>query len=94
MTQTFTSMQPISITLNGKKRNAYPIKATYVDIVRMYVQDKLIKPPFDLATHPGYVMTITYDRGPAGNPEGSVAKGGSVDLVEGMIINVSDTSAA
>lgn len=94
MTQTFTSMKPITIILNGKQRNVYPVKATYVDIVRLYVQDKLIQPPYDLATHPGVVMTITYDKGPAGDPDGSVAKGGSVELVDGMIINVSDTSGA
>jgi len=94
MKQTFTSMKPISITLNGKQRNVYPVSATYVDIVRLYVQDKLIQPPYDLATHPGIVMTITYDKGPAGNPEGSLTKGGSIELVDGMIINVSDTSGA
>ncbi len=87
-------MTPITITLNGKPRLVKPVHATYADLVRIAESDNLIKPAVDRATHPGYVFTITYDKGSADNKEGSIAKGDTLLLTEGMIINVGLTSGA
>lgn len=85
-------MSNINIIFNGKNRAETERTATYVDLVRMYQRELHVQPLVDMATHPGYVLTITYMK-PNGE-EGSIVKGGTLELTEGTIINVSNTSAA
>jgi hypothetical protein len=40
---------------------------------------------------PNILFTITYERGPHSNPEGSLVKGGVVKIKDGMIFNVTQT---
>ncbi len=71
-----------TISLNGRKRAIDLGQATYGDLVYMA-----------LGRDPNDVLTVTYDRG-AGGAQGSLIIGQSVPLVEGMIVNVRDTSGA
>lgn len=71
-----------TITLNGRTRAIDMARATYGDLVYMA-----------LGRDPNDVLSVTYDRGAAG-AQGSLIIGQSVPLVEGMIVNVTDTSGA
>lgn len=48
----------------------------------------------DVPTNPDKLYTITYGRGPETNREGSVRKGETVAVTDGMIFCVADTSRA
>ncbi|MYD54576.1 MAG: hypothetical protein F4W96_09770 [Chloroflexi bacterium] len=43
------------------------------------------------AQNPQITYTVTYSRGPRGKPEGTLSKGNTVKVVEGMVFNVTQT---
>ena len=45
----------------------------------------------DYAQNPQITYTVIYKRGPRNKPEGTLSKGGSVKVVEGMVFSVSPT---
>ena len=45
----------------------------------------------DYAQNPQITYTVIYKRGPRNKPEGTLSKGGTVKVVEGMIFNVTTT---
>ena len=45
----------------------------------------------DYAQNPEITYTVTYKRGPRNKPEGTLSKGGTVKVVEGMVFNVVST---
>ena len=45
----------------------------------------------DYSQNPQITYTVFYKRGPRNKPEGTLSKGGTVKVVEGMIFNVTPT---
>ena len=45
----------------------------------------------DYAQNPEITYTVIYKRGPRDKPEGTLSKGGTVKVLEGMVFNVSPT---
>ena len=45
----------------------------------------------DHAQQPKITYTVMYNRGPRNRPEGTLSKGNSVKVVEGMVFNVTQT---
>ena len=45
----------------------------------------------DYSQNPKITYTVIYKRGPRNKPEGTLSKGGTVKVVEGMIFNVTPT---
>ena len=56
---------------------------TYAQVVNLEVPD--------YAQHPETTYTVIYKRGPRNKPEGTLSKGASVKVIEGMVFNVSPT---
>lgn len=70
------------IIVNGETRYLSFAELSYDDIARLA----------DVRPVPG--ITITYRKGPAENPEGSLLEGQTVKLQEGMIFNARLTNNA
>jgi hypothetical protein len=79
-------MEQVSIIFNGKQRVVDAREYSYSDLIYMCYSDLLVKP----MSYPD-IMTITYDKGPKDNKEGSLKKGDTISFVEGMIINAMRT---
>lgn len=45
----------------------------------------------DYSQHPEITYTVTFKEGPRGRPEGTLSRGGTVKVREGMIFSVSET---
>lgn len=79
-------MDNINIIFNGRNKIVEARSYSYADLIYMSFEDRAVKP----MSYPD-VMTITYDRGPANNSEGSLTQGDHIQLVEGMIVNAMRT---
>lgn len=73
----------ITIIVNGRPTQVHKRELTFMEIVRIYDPNATIN---DRTAY-----TITYKRGPASNPEGSLVDGQSVKLKNGMVFNVTAT---
>lgn len=82
----FFNGRKVTITLNGRKKTVAARAYSSADLIYMLFEDSAIKP----MVYPE-VMSITYDKGPKGNREGSLAKGQSLTLTNGMILNIHRT---
>ena len=56
---------------------------TYAQVVTLEVPD--------YAQHPEITYSVTYKDGPRNKPEGTLSRGGSIKVREGMVFSVSDT---
>jgi hypothetical protein len=74
---------PPVISVNGRWCDIFKHKISY---------DELVKIAYPLGK-PGYDPTITYSKGPSSKTQGILA-GGEIQVVDGMIFNVTDTSEA
>jgi hypothetical protein len=73
----------ITIIVNSRKKEV---------TTNMLSFDQIVALAFDpLPTGPNIMFTITYRRGPHANPEGSLVEGGSVEIKEEMVFNVTAT---
>lgn len=73
----------ITIIVNGRPTQVHKRELNFMEIVRIYDPNATIN---DRTAY-----TITYKRGPAANPEGSLVDGQSVKLKNGMVFNVTAT---
>lgn len=73
------------IIVNGNKRVTFTSRMDFFQLLRL---DNIYVTPSAV------VYTVTYSGGPASNPEGSMLPGDSVDICDGMIFNVTNTSGA
>lgn len=72
-----------TIILNGRKKVVHRKTLTFNEIVAL---------AFDpIPVGPNIMFTITYRHGPHANPEGTLIEGGSVEIKDGMIFNVTAT---
>jgi hypothetical protein len=77
--------RPISITIvvNARQRQLQQRRVSYWEVVKLAFPDAV---PSE-----NVIYTINYARGPASNPEGSLAEGQSVQIKEGMTFYVTPT---
>lgn len=73
----------ITIIVNGRPTQVHKRELNFMEIVRIYDPNATIN---DRTAY-----TITYKRGPAANPEGSLVDGQSAKLKNGMVFNVTAT---
>ena len=72
-----------TIVVNGRKK---------VVTTEVLTFDQIVALAFDpVPTGPNIVFTITYRRGPRANPEGTLIEGGSVEIKNEMVFNVTAT---
>lgn len=73
----------ITIIVNGRPTQVHKRELNFMGIVRIYDPNATIN---DRTAY-----TVTFKRGPAANPEGSLVDGQSVKLKNGMVFNVTAT---
>ena len=72
----------VTVIVNGQRRTVEGAQLSYEQVVR------LAFPNVD----PNTAYTVTYDKGPRENREGSMDAGDRVRIQNGMVFNVSATS--
>jgi len=80
----FYSQKEFKIIVNARTKEVAQRVLRFEDLVRLAFGEK---PP----TGPNILITINYRNGPRKNPEGSLEKGESVTIRDGMIFNVDAT---
>lgn len=73
----------ITIVVEGTPHKWPEEYITYDQVVTLEVPD--------YAQNPQITYTVIYKRGPRDKPEGTLSKGGTVKVVEGMVFNVTPT---
>ena len=73
----------VTIVVEGTPHKWPEEYITYDQVVTLEVPD--------YAQNPQITYTVIYKRGPRGKPEGTLSKGGTVKVVEGMVFNVTPT---
>ncbi|MQW02795.1 hypothetical protein GHK45_02810 [Sinorhizobium meliloti] len=73
----------VTIIIDGTPYEVEKDDMTYVDLVT------LADPEYP--QHPETTYSVTYKRGQGNKPEGTLSRGGSVKIKEGMVFNVSRT---
>ena len=75
--------RPITIIVEGTPHRWVEERITYEQVVTLEVPD--------YSQNPQITYTVIYKRGPRDKPEGTLSKGGTVKVVEGMVFNVTPT---
>jgi len=70
------------IIVNGQRRSVEGERLSYEQVVRLAFPD----------VDPNTAYTVTYDKGPKENREGSMTAGDKVRIHNGMVFNVTATS--
>ena len=73
----------VTIVVEGTPHKWPEEYITYDQVVTLEVPD--------YAQNPQITYTVIYKRGPRNKPEGTLSKGGTVKVVEGMVFNVTTT---
>ena len=73
----------VTIIVEGSPHEWPEEYITYAQVVTLEVPD--------YSQNPQITYTVVYKRGPRNKPDGTLSKGGTVKVVEGMIFNVSPT---
>lgn len=73
----------ITIIVNGRKKVVSKRKLSFDQVVALAFNP--------VPTGPNILFTITYRHGPKVNPEGTLTKGETVRIKEGMVFNVTQT---
>lgn len=79
----FFSKKTVTLIVNGTPHEWGKPTICFDDVVRLAYPNA--------APSPTRVYTVTYDRGPKENPEGSMVKGDCVCVKDKMIFNVTET---
>jgi len=72
-----------SIIVNGRSRITTTKTVSYEDVVKLAYENP-----------PGHLLTVTFYRGPFRKSSGSLTPGESINVKDGMVFNVADTSGA
>ncbi|UZR31029.1 multiubiquitin domain-containing protein [Methylococcus mesophilus] len=78
-----TGIKTITIIVNGRPRQVHKVELSFLEVVRLAFPDAVINETT--------AYTVTFKRGPADRPEGSLVEGESVRLKNGMVFNVTAT---
>lgn len=73
----------ITIIVEGTAHEWHKKKISYAEVVTLEVPD--------YAQHPEITYSVKFTNGPANRPEGTLAKGESVRVKDGMVFSVSET---
>ena len=79
----YTALRTITVKVNTRPHQVHTETLTFDQVVKLAFADA--------ATTDSRVYTVTFKRGPASNPEGTVVEGGSVQIKDGMLFNVTFT---
>ena len=85
--------KPESIDLKARKTVTIIVEGTphrWLEEYITYEQVVTLEVP-DYAQNPHITYTVIYKRGPRNKPEGTLSKGGTVRVVEGMVFSVTPT---
>ena len=85
--------KPIPIDVEDHKTTTIVVEGTphkWPEEYITYDQVVTLEVP-DYAQSPQITYTVIYKRGPRDKPEGTLSKGGTVKVVEGMVFNVTPT---
>ena len=85
--------KPESIDVEGHKTVTIVVEGTPHEWPEEYInyeQVVTLEVP-DYSQNPQITYTVFYKRGPRNKPEGTLSKGGTVKVVEGMVFNVTPT---
>jgi len=77
------SGKTVTIIVEGTPHEWPKGEITYAEVVTLEVPD--------YARHPEITYSVTYERGHGEKPEGTLSKGGTVKVKEGMIFHVSES---
>ena len=85
MTSAQDHTKEVTIIVNGRPKVVEKAELSFEEIVRLaYPNAQLDNPDFE--------YKVTYTKGHSDNQEGTLIKGKSVKVKEGMIFNVSETN--
>jgi hypothetical protein len=73
----------VAIIVNTREKTVPKGKITFEKVVELAFGE--------VPTGDGITITVTYRRGQADHPQGSLVAGGSVEVVKGMVFDVSRT---
>jgi Multiubiquitin len=76
-------MKTVTIVIDGTPHEVAKDTMTYAEIVTLAYPD--------YPSNPQITYSVTYKRGHGNKPEGTLSLGGSVNVKDGMIFNVSRT---
>lgn len=79
----YTALRTITVKVNTRPHQVHTETLTFDQVVKLAFADA--------ATTDSRVYTVTFKRGPANNPEGTLVEGGSVHIKDGMLFNVTFT---
>lgn len=71
------------IIVNGREESHHEKRISFEEVVILAFGE--------ISDNPYIVYTVTYKRGPRKNPQGSMVKGDSVRVKDGMVFNVTET---
>jgi Multiubiquitin len=74
----------VTIIVGGTRHEWPKDEISYEEVVTLEVPD--------YNQHPEVTYSVKYKRGEGNKPEGTLVKGASVKVKEGMVFNVSETS--
>lgn len=72
-----------TIFVNSRPKKVTTMKLSFNDLLSLAFNP--------IPTGPNILFTITYRNGPRENPQGNLLEGGTVEIKEGMIFNVTAT---
>jgi hypothetical protein len=75
----------VTIIVNGRPKDVEKERISFEEVV-------LLGFPNAQLQNPDFEYTVTYTKGPKDNQEGTLTKGKSVKVHEGMIFNVTETN--
>ncbi|WP_026346781.1 multiubiquitin domain-containing protein [Variovorax atrisoli] len=79
----YTALRTITVKVNTRPHQVHTETLTFDQVVKLAFADA--------ATSDTRVYTVTFKRGPASNPEGTLVEGGSATIKDGMLFNVTFT---
>jgi len=74
----------VTIIVNGRPKVVTQKELTYDEVVRLAYPNPHTEPEFE--------YTVTYSKGEDAKKDGSLVKGGTVKVKEGMVFNVVETN--
>jgi hypothetical protein len=78
-----TTHKKFNIIVNGRPKEVSQSRLSFFEIIQLAFPGAVINETT--------AYTVTFKRGPTSNPEGSLVEGGSINLKNGMVLNVTAT---
>jgi hypothetical protein len=72
----------VTVVVNGRKKEVKKPHLSFKEVVGL---------ADNMPSGPNIIYTVTYNKGPRENPEGTMVEGDKVKIQDGMIFNVTST---